>query len=218
MFPPIEFYTMGGLISLPGSSASGKRRARERTIQLPSMEAATKREGSCRDEVPGRAFRLVLILSELMSSLVTQLLFKNCVRGTDPLPHFKHLGTRYPWHSILTIHIWLWRTSRIRLGTHFSVGRNGAERKFPSVWDWTRKRRLNLFYNGNPRGTSITSLHIINQEVGAMILSASGKHLADSTSRTMLNSPQLKGSFVCTATMIPTSVMALSRWLVRSGR
>jgi regulator-associated protein of mTOR len=44
------------------------------------------------------------------------------------------------------------------------------------VWDWTRKKRLNLFYNGNPRGTSITSLHIINQEVGAMIVSASGEH------------------------------------------
>ena len=48
--------------------------------------------------------------------------------------------------------------------------------KVPSVWDWTRKRRLNFFYNGNPRGTSVTSLHIINQEVGAMILSASCEH------------------------------------------
>lgn len=47
------------------------------------------------------------------------------------------------------------------------------------MWDWTRKKRVNFFYNGNPRGTSITSLHIINQEVGAMILSASGEQRAD---------------------------------------
>ncbi|KAI0640244.1 hypothetical protein C8Q77DRAFT_121368 [Trametes polyzona] len=39
-----------------------------------------------------------------------------------------------------------------------------------TVWDWIRRKRLNRFFNGNPRGTSITSLHIINQDVGGIIL------------------------------------------------
>ncbi|EIW63818.1 ubiquitin-binding TORC1 subunit KOG1 [Trametes versicolor FP-101664 SS1] len=39
-----------------------------------------------------------------------------------------------------------------------------------TVWDWIKRRRLNRFFNGNPRGTSITSLHIINQDVGGIIL------------------------------------------------
>lgn len=46
-----------------------------------------------------------------------------------------------------------------------------------SVWDWTKKKRLNRFFNGNPRGAGITSLHIINQEVGGIILTGSGKSI-----------------------------------------
>ncbi|OBZ68569.1 WD repeat-containing protein mip1 [Grifola frondosa] len=41
-----------------------------------------------------------------------------------------------------------------------------------TVWDWIRRKRLNRFFNGNPRGTSINSLHIINQDVGGIILTA----------------------------------------------
>lgn len=38
------------------------------------------------------------------------------------------------------------------------------------MWDWSARRRLNYFCNGNPRGTSVTSLEIINQDVGGIIL------------------------------------------------
>ncbi|CCM02264.1 uncharacterized protein FIBRA_04347 [Fibroporia radiculosa] len=41
-----------------------------------------------------------------------------------------------------------------------------------TVWDWMHRKRLNRFFNGNPRGTTITSLHIINQDVGGIILTA----------------------------------------------
>ncbi|KAF4573505.1 WD repeat RAPTOR family protein [Pleurotus pulmonarius] len=39
-----------------------------------------------------------------------------------------------------------------------------------TVWDWTQKTKLSQFCNGNPKGTSITSLHIVNQDVGGLIL------------------------------------------------
>ncbi|KAJ7699184.1 raptor N-terminal caspase like domain-containing protein [Mycena metata] len=42
-----------------------------------------------------------------------------------------------------------------------------------SVWDWSQRRRLSTFHNGNPSGTSITSLQIINQDVGGIILTGS---------------------------------------------
>ncbi|KAH7886310.1 hypothetical protein F5I97DRAFT_1879356 [Phlebopus sp. FC_14] len=42
-----------------------------------------------------------------------------------------------------------------------------------SVWDWSQRRRLNYFCNGNVKGTSITSLHIINQDVGGIIMTGS---------------------------------------------
>ena len=43
-----------------------------------------------------------------------------------------------------------------------------------SVWDWSRKKRLNTFCNGNPKGTNITSLEIINQDVGGIVMTGSG--------------------------------------------
>ncbi|KAF8634942.1 hypothetical protein AX15_000673 [Amanita polypyramis BW_CC] len=44
-----------------------------------------------------------------------------------------------------------------------------------SVWDWSQRKRLNYFCNGNPLGTSITSLHIINQDVGGIIITGSSE-------------------------------------------
>ncbi|EAU92443.2 mip1 [Coprinopsis cinerea okayama7 len=38
------------------------------------------------------------------------------------------------------------------------------------VWDWSQRKRLKYFCNGNPRGTTITSLEVINQDVGGIIL------------------------------------------------
>ncbi|KDQ62866.1 hypothetical protein JAAARDRAFT_188509 [Jaapia argillacea MUCL 33604] len=52
-----------------------------------------------------------------------------------------------------------------------------------SVWDWSQRKRLAYFCNGNPKGTSITSLHIVNQDVGGLILAAS----ADSVIRLYRN-------------------------------
>ena len=45
---------------------------------------------------------------------------------------------------------------------------------YRSVWDWRQRKRLNYFCNGNPKGTSITSLHIINQDVGGIIMTGAG--------------------------------------------
>ncbi|KAJ7511862.1 hypothetical protein B0H11DRAFT_2268846 [Mycena galericulata] len=42
-----------------------------------------------------------------------------------------------------------------------------------SVWDWSQRRRLSSFHNGNPTGTSMTSLQVINQDVGGIILTGS---------------------------------------------
>lgn len=53
-----------------------------------------------------------------------------------------------------------------------------------SVWDWTHKKRLRLFRNGNPKGTSITSLQIINQNVGGIITTGSGKCYNDTSMTT----------------------------------
>ncbi|KAJ7082524.1 hypothetical protein C8R43DRAFT_1052351 [Mycena crocata] len=42
-----------------------------------------------------------------------------------------------------------------------------------SVWDWSQRRRLSSFHNGNPLGTSVTSLQVINQDVGGIIMTGS---------------------------------------------
>ncbi|KAK0233895.1 raptor N-terminal caspase like domain-containing protein [Armillaria fumosa] len=47
------------------------------------------------------------------------------------------------------------------------------EHDIVAVWDWSQKKKLNQFCNGNPRGTSITSMHIINQDVGGIIMTGS---------------------------------------------
>lgn len=44
---------------------------------------------------------------------------------------------------------------------------------FNSVWDWSRRRRLNHFSNGNSKDTVITALEIINQDVGGIIVAGS---------------------------------------------
>ena len=43
-----------------------------------------------------------------------------------------------------------------------------------SVWDWSRRQQLARFHNGNPKKATITSLQIINQDVGGMLLASSG--------------------------------------------
>ncbi|KAI0042582.1 hypothetical protein FA95DRAFT_1564189 [Auriscalpium vulgare] len=42
-----------------------------------------------------------------------------------------------------------------------------------SVWDWSRRQRLTSFYNGNRKQASITSVQIINQDVGGILLVSS---------------------------------------------
>jgi regulatory associated protein of mTOR len=42
-----------------------------------------------------------------------------------------------------------------------------------SVWDWSRQEKLQSFVNGNPFGTSITSLRWINEDIGGLIMTAS---------------------------------------------
>ncbi|KAF8808186.1 hypothetical protein BYT27DRAFT_6605724 [Phlegmacium glaucopus] len=42
-----------------------------------------------------------------------------------------------------------------------------------SVYDWHHRKRLNYFCNGNYKGTSITALEIINQDVGGIIMTGS---------------------------------------------
>ncbi|KAJ6541734.1 hypothetical protein B0H19DRAFT_1174442 [Mycena capillaripes] len=42
-----------------------------------------------------------------------------------------------------------------------------------SVWDWSQRRRLTSFHNGNLAGTSVTSLQVINQDVGGIVLTGS---------------------------------------------
>ncbi|KAJ3570758.1 hypothetical protein NP233_g4189 [Leucocoprinus birnbaumii] len=44
-----------------------------------------------------------------------------------------------------------------------------------SVYDWSTRKRLSQWSNGNPRGTSITSIQIINQEVGGIIVVGSSE-------------------------------------------
>ena len=56
---------------------------------------------------------------------------------------------------------------------HLDVGRIAHLAAF-SVYDWLHRRRLCQFFNGNPRGTSITSLHFINEDVGGLILTGAG--------------------------------------------
>ncbi|TFL06291.1 raptor N-terminal caspase like domain-containing protein [Pterulicium gracile] len=44
-----------------------------------------------------------------------------------------------------------------------------------SVWDWSQKRRLCQFHNGNAPGSAITSLSVINEEVGGMIMTGTSE-------------------------------------------
>ena len=46
-----------------------------------------------------------------------------------------------------------------------------------SVWDWSQRRQLTSFCNGNPKKASITALQIINQDVGGILLAGSGNVL-----------------------------------------
>ena len=60
---------------------------------------------------------------------------------------------------------------------YFEIGLLMYDQAFESVYDWHHRKRLNYFCNGNYRGTSITALDIINQDVGGIIMTGSGNHL-----------------------------------------
>ncbi|KZO89688.1 hypothetical protein CALVIDRAFT_491487 [Calocera viscosa TUFC12733] len=46
------------------------------------------------------------------------------------------------------------------------------------IWDWYNKKRLTRFSNGNPKGTGVTSLHFINEDVIGMVLTTSSDGVA----------------------------------------
>ncbi|KZT01152.1 WD40 repeat-like protein [Laetiporus sulphureus 93-53] len=52
---------------------------------------------------------------------------------------------------------------------HLAVANESDE---VTVYDWIRRKPMTHFFNGNPRGTCITSLHFINEDVGGIILTA----------------------------------------------
>jgi WD40 repeat protein len=43
-----------------------------------------------------------------------------------------------------------------------------------SVWDWSKKKKVVTFNNGNPAGSAITGVHFVNEDAQTMILTASG--------------------------------------------
>ncbi|KAF8756144.1 Raptor N-terminal CASPase like domain [Rhizoctonia solani] len=43
-----------------------------------------------------------------------------------------------------------------------------------SVWDWSRKKKVVTFNNGNPPGSAITGIHFVNEDAQTMIMTASG--------------------------------------------
>jgi regulatory associated protein of mTOR len=49
----------------------------------------------------------------------------------------------------------------------------GHELISPSIYDWRKTTKINSFNNGNPKGTSITSLHFVNEESGGALLAGS---------------------------------------------
>lgn len=42
-----------------------------------------------------------------------------------------------------------------------------------SIWDWRRRSIVVSFNNGNPKGTSVTSLSFANEEVGGILIAGS---------------------------------------------
>ncbi|KAB5592445.1 WD repeat protein mip1 [Ceratobasidium theobromae] len=44
-----------------------------------------------------------------------------------------------------------------------------------SVWDWSKKKKVVTFNNGNPTGSAITGVHFVNEDAQTMILTASAE-------------------------------------------
>ncbi|CAE7163142.1 unnamed protein product [Rhizoctonia solani] len=44
-----------------------------------------------------------------------------------------------------------------------------------SVWDWSKKKKVVTFNNGNPSGSAITGVHFVNEDAQTMILTASAE-------------------------------------------
>ncbi|KAJ1301765.1 hypothetical protein OPQ81_008994 [Rhizoctonia solani] len=44
-----------------------------------------------------------------------------------------------------------------------------------SVWDWSKKKKVVTFNNGNPAGSAITGVHFVNEDAQTMILTASAE-------------------------------------------
>ncbi|QRV97289.1 WD repeat protein [Ceratobasidium sp. AG-Ba] len=44
-----------------------------------------------------------------------------------------------------------------------------------SVWDWSKKKKIVSFNNGNPAGSAITGVHFINEDAQTMLLTASAE-------------------------------------------
>ncbi|KAG8751202.1 hypothetical protein FRC11_009604, partial [Ceratobasidium sp. 423] len=44
-----------------------------------------------------------------------------------------------------------------------------------SVWDWSKKKKMVTFNNGNPAGSAITGVHFVNEDAQTMVLTCSAE-------------------------------------------
>ncbi|PKI82421.1 Target of rapamycin complex 1 subunit kog1 [Malassezia vespertilionis] len=69
-----------------------------------------------------------------------------------------------------------------------------SEERMVRVYDWEERRLLSTFSNGNPRGTDITSLAFVNEEVDALLLTGAATGNV-SIYRDYQHKPQLVSAF-----------------------
>lgn len=74
-----------------------------------------------------------------------------------------------------------------------------------SIWDWKEGVRLNRFSNGNPWGSNITTVKLINEDVDALLLTASAEGFVRVfRNYSMPGGAELATSFRASSEMIPS--------------
>jgi regulatory associated protein of mTOR len=99
--------------------------------------------------------------------------------GTSMSRQCRCPGARSRLCSTHTIRTCSWRMSQTRSGMngHSRSLDVVADHRF-SVWDWSKRKMLVTFGNGSTPGYGVTSLHVINQWQGGMILAGSADGVA----------------------------------------
>lgn len=95
--------------------------------------------------------------------------------GTQTPARCTTMPGHYSSPSTATTLFWRSRMTRTTSGQYCPSSHCDLADRHNSIWDWKTRRKMNKFSNQNVAGSSISSIHFVNEMANSLMLTASSE-------------------------------------------